>query len=97
MFDSDRFKANKNSYKNILIFYFGFVTVRDLEYVKFNSVYPLYLIINKVNRYLKKLVEISILTLVPTNERKNKVKEHWSKIRDLVRLIIKAMILIKSM
>ena len=60
MSDSDRFKANKNSYKNILIFYFGFVTVRGLEYVKFNSVYPLYLIINKVNGYLKKLVEINI-------------------------------------
>ena len=40
-------KIEKKSYKNILIYYIGYVTMKDSNYV--NSVNPLYLIINKVN------------------------------------------------
>ena len=37
---------------------------------------------------LKKLMEISIVTLVTTNESKEKIKKYkelWDKIRDLIR------------
>ena len=30
------------------------MTIKDLKYVKINSIYPLYLIIHKVNRYFEK-------------------------------------------
>ena len=39
----------KSHTKKILIYYIGYVTIKDLKYVKINSVSPLYLIINKVN------------------------------------------------
>ena len=38
-------KIDKKSYKNILIYYIGYLTVKDLKYVKINSVKYLYLII----------------------------------------------------
>ena len=43
------------SYKNILIYYIGYVTIKDLKYVKINSVNPLYRIINKVNGYFEEI------------------------------------------
>ena len=38
-------------FKNILIYYIGYVTINNSKYVKLNSVNPLYLIISKVNGY----------------------------------------------
>ena len=43
----------KKSYKNILIYYIGYVMVKELRYVKFNSVNPLYLFVNKINGYIE--------------------------------------------
>ena len=43
----------KKSYKNVLICYTGYVMVKELRYVKFNSVNPLYLFINKINGYIE--------------------------------------------
>ena len=48
-FDLNNFKKDKKSYKNILIYYIGYVTITDLKYVKINSVNPLYLIFSKVS------------------------------------------------
>ena len=59
-----------------------------MKYVKINSVNPLYLILNKVNGYFQEINENKYLTLVPTNEGKDKIlkyEELWSKIRDLIR------------
>ena len=51
----------EKSYKNILIYCTGYVTIKDLKYVKINSVNPLYLVIKKVNKHiLNKLMKISI-------------------------------------
>ena len=63
-----------------------------MKYVKINSVNPLYLILNKVNGYFQEIDENKYLTLVPTNEGKDKIlkyEELWSKIRDLIRSINK--------
>ena len=63
-----------------------------MKYVKINSVNPLYLILNKVNGYFQEINENKYLTLVPTNEGKDKIlkyEELWSKIRDLIRSINK--------
>ena len=68
------------------------MTIKDSKYVKINSVNPLYLIFSKVNGYFEEINGNKYLTLVPTNENKEKIKKYeelWSKIRDLIRSITK--------
>ena len=63
-----------------------------MKYIKINSVNPSYLIFNKVNGYFEEINKSKYLTLVPSNESKEKIKKYeelWSKIRDLFRLIKK--------
>ena len=58
--------------------------------MKIDSVNPLYLTFNKVNGYLEEINENKYLTLVASNESKEKIKiceELWSNIRDLIRSI----------
>ena len=58
--------------------------------MKIDSVNLLYLIFNKVNGYLEEINENKYLTLVASNECKEKIKiyeELWSIIRDLIRSI----------
>ena len=47
-FDLSNIKIDEKSYENILIYYIGYVTIK--EYVKTYSVNPLYLIFQYVNR-----------------------------------------------
>ena len=68
------------------------MTIKDSRYIKINSVNPLYLIFSKVNGYFEEINGNKYLTLVPTNENKEKIKKYeelWSKIRDLIRSITK--------
>ena len=61
--------------------------MKDSKYVKVYGVNPLYLIFNKVNGYFKEINGNKYLTLVSTNETKEKRKKYeelWSKIRDLI-------------
>ena len=44
--------------------------------LKINSVNPLYLIINKVNEYFDEICKNKYLTLLPTNESKEKFKKY---------------------
>ena len=39
-FDPNNTKINEKSYKNILFYYIAYVTIKNLEYVKINSVNP---------------------------------------------------------
>ena len=55
-----------NSYKNLLIYCIGYVTIKDLSVVKINSVNPLYLIIDKIKGYIKEINRNKYLTLAPT-------------------------------
>ena len=59
-FDSNLLKIDKNSYKNIDIYYIGYITMKDSDYVKINSVNPLYLIISEVDWYTKEKMEVNI-------------------------------------
>ena len=71
----------KDSYKiskviqNIPIYYIGYVTIKDLKYVKIYSVNTLYLIFNKVNGQFEEINENKYLTLVTTNQSKEKSKK----------------------
>ena len=89
-FDPNNIKIDEKAYKNILIYYIGYVTIKD--YVKMYSVNPFYLTFRYVNGYFEEINENKYLTLVPTNESKEKIKKYeelWIKIRDSVRSITK--------
>ena len=71
-FDPNNVKIDENSYKNILIYYIGYVTNKDLKYVKIYSVDSLYLIFSNVNGYFEKINKSKYLMLVSINESKGK-------------------------
>ena len=47
-------KIDGKSYRNILIYYTEYVTVKDLDYATINSANPLRLIISKINGSIEK-------------------------------------------
>ena len=66
------------------------MTIKDLKYVKTDSINAIYLTLNKVNGYFEEINGNKYLTLVPTNESNEKIKRYeelWSKIRDLIRSV----------
>ena len=71
--DPNKIKIDEKSNKNILIYYTGYVLIKDLKYMKINTINPSYFIINKVNGYFKEINKIKYLTLVPTNYSKEKI------------------------
>ena len=65
---------DEKSYKNILIYYIGHVTIK--KDLKIYSVNHLYLIFSKANGYFEEINGNKYLTLVPTNESKGKIKKY---------------------
>ena len=59
-FGANNIKIDKMPCKYILAYYIGYVTINDSQYVKINIANPLYLILNKINRYFEELNEINI-------------------------------------
>ena len=91
-FDPNNIKLDENSYKNILIYYIGYMTIKDLKYVKISSVNPLYLMFNKMNGYFEEINGNNYLTLFATNDSKDGIKKYeelWIKITDLITLVTK--------
>ena len=91
-FDPNNIKLDENSYKNILIYYIAYVTIKDSKYVKINSVNPLYLMFNKMNGYFEEINGNNYLTLFATNDSKDRIKNYeelWIKITDLIMLVTK--------
>ena len=68
--DPNNIEIDKKSYKNILIYYIGYVTIK--KDLKIYSVNPLHLIFNKVNGFFEEINGNKYLTLVPTKESKEK-------------------------
>ena len=52
-FDPGLVKTDKRPYKNIDIYYIGYTTMKDSDYVKVNSVNPLFLSISEVDEYIE--------------------------------------------
>ena len=67
-------KIDKTPFKNILICYIGYVMVKDLRYIKINSVNPLYLPLSSISGFFKKINGNKYLTLVRNDESKEMVK-----------------------
>ena len=92
-FDPSNIKIDEKSYKNIVIYHIGYVTIKDSKCLKIYSVNPLYLIFCNVNGYFEEINGNKYLMLVPTNESKEKMKKYgelWSKIRAFIRSITKS-------
>ena len=54
-FHPNDIKMEEKSYKNIFIYYIGYVTIKDLKYVKIISANSLYLTCSKVNGYFREI------------------------------------------
>ena len=86
-FDSNFRKIGKKSYKNIYIYYIGYITMKDSNYVKVNSVNPLYLIIDKVDGYTVEKNGNKYLAVVSTDKNKEVLIRYtklWDKIKNLI-------------
>ena len=59
-FHSNLLKIDKKQYKDINIYYIGYITVKDSDYVKLDSATPLYLMIDKVNGYIEEKMKVNI-------------------------------------
>ena len=75
-FDPNLLKIDKKSYKNIDIYYIGYITMKDSDYVKIKSVNPLYLIISKVDGYFEEKNENKYLIPDSTNKNKEVSKKY---------------------
>ena len=90
--DPNKIKIDEKLYKNILVYYIAYVTVKGSIYVKINSINPLYIMFNRINGYFEEIKENKYLTLVSTNENKEKIKKYeelWIKINNLIKTITK--------
>ena len=89
-FDSSLLKVDKKSYKNIDIYYIGCITMKDSDYVKIKSVNPLYLIIDKTDRYTEESNRNKYLILASTDKNKKvltKYTDLWDGIKNLIKEI----------
>ena len=86
-FDPKSLKTDKESYKNTDIYYIGCSTMKDSDYVKINSVNPLYLIINKVDGCIEEKHGNKYLILHSTDKSKTvliKYTKLWDGIKNLI-------------
>ena len=75
-------KIDEKPYKNIFVYYTGYVIIKDLKFVKINSVNPLYLIFSKINGYFEEINGNKCSALVLTNESKEVTKiKIWTIIK----------------
>ena len=80
------------TYKNILIYYIAYVTIKDSKYVKMYRINPLYLMSKRINGCFEEINGNQYLTQVPTNESGEKIEKYkklWIKIRDIIRSLTK--------
>ena len=83
-FLSNLLKIDKKSYKDIDIYYIGYITVKYSNYVKINSVNLLYLMIDKVSGYIEEKYGIKYLifdSLAKNKEVLKKYSELWDVIK----------------
>ena len=86
-FDPNLLKIDKKSYKNIDIYYIGYITMKDSDYVKINSVNPLYLIIDEVDGHFEEKNRNKYLILDSTDKNKEvliKYTKLWDGIKNSI-------------
>ena len=76
-FDPSLIKIDKKSYKNIGIYYIGYITIKSIsDYENINSVNPLYLIIGNADVYIEENNENKYLTIASTDKKKKVLKKY---------------------
>ena len=84
-FDPSLIKIDKKSYKNIGIYYIGYITTKSIsDYKNINSVNPLYLVIGEVDEYIEENNGNKHLTFGCTDKNK-KVLENYTKLLDEIK------------
>ena len=71
-------KLIKEKYIDLLLTIFGVLICK--KYLKITSIYPLYLMLNKINQYFEKISGNKYLTLVSTNKSKENNKKKYEKL-----------------
>ena len=87
-FDSNLLKIDKNSYKNIAIYYIGYITKKD-EY-KINSVNPLYLIVGEIDGFVEEKEGSKYLNIAHTDSNSEVLKKYaeiWGGNKDQIKKI----------
>ena len=87
-FDSNLLRIDKKSYKNIDIYYIGYITIKDFDYVRINHVHSLYLIIGETGGYIKEKNGNKYLTFASTDKNKE-LLEKYTKLWDEIKYMIK--------
>ena len=72
--DANKTKTDEKLNKNIAICNIAYLTLKGLSYEKINSVNPLLHIIDEIDGYIYKSNVNKYLTLVPTDESKDTLK-----------------------
>ena len=86
-FDLSLLKIDPRSYKNIDIYYIGYITMKDSDYVKINSGNPLYLIIHEIDGHFKEKNGNKHLILDSTNKNKEvliKYTKLWQRMKNSI-------------
>ena len=81
-FDPSLIKIDKKSYKNIGIYYIGYITIKSIsDYENINSVNPLYLVIGETDGYIEENNGNKYLTFASTD----KIKKVYAKLLDEIK------------
>ena len=87
-FDLSLLKIDKKSYKNIDIYYLGYITIKRIsDYENINSANPLYLIIGGVDGYIEVNNGNKYLSFASTDKSK-KMLEQYTKLWDEIIYLI---------
>ena len=83
-FDLNLLKIDKKSDKNLYIYYIEYITMKDSDYVKIDSVNPLYLIIDEIDGHFKEKNGNEYLILDSADKNKEvliKYTKLWMELR----------------
>ena len=87
-FDAELLKIDKKSYKNIGIYYIGYITKKKIDDCeKINSVNPLYVSIDHANGYIEEKNGIKYLIFDSVDQNKELLKKYndvWSGIKNKI-------------
>ena len=87
-FDPKFLKLDKKSFKNIGVYYIGYIT-KKVEY-KLNSVNPLYLLVHRIAGFTEEKEGIKYLNIASTDSNSEVLKKYeevWSGIKNCIKKI----------
>ena len=88
-FNPNLLKTDKNSYKNINIYYIRYITIKSISnYESINSVNPLYFVVAEVDGFIEGRNGNKYLVFASTDGNKE-VLEKYIKLQDEIRFLIK--------